>query len=307
MRPSTFQAARDSGFNCIRLGIEYNRNWHADIDFGITDRLPMIDSAVNLAAPYGLYICIDYHECGSYNFSHLVDFWRQVAPRYKDRMHVLYELANEPVAWAPENYSNQNIADQKTVYDTIRKYAPNTMIILLSYATANNNMLSTTNKLTGIDWTNAAVGGHPYHVYDANGITSVKTKYPYISTEFANPGSGDWNIMCALQGDDWGWVKWHEANKTSWFMWNSSVGALLANARSRGYMWTPDNFANPVAIERSLRPVRGKAAILAAKITGRMFDIKGCPIPERQLSTAGIKVRIMQAHSSAIGQLVVIR
>jgi hypothetical protein len=38
-----------------------------------------------------------------------------------------------------------------------------------------------------------------------------------------------------------------------------------------------------------------------------MFDIKGCPIPERQLSTAGIKVRIMQAHSSAIGQLVVIR
>jgi len=246
INPATYQSLQTYRLNCVRLGIEYNRNWHADIDMGITERLPAIDSAVNLAERYGIYICIDYHECGSYDLPHLIDFWKQVAPRYKDRKHVLYELANEPVAWAPEDYNAQHLRDQKAVYDTIRKYAPNTMILVLDYATANNNMLSTTNRLSGIDYTNAAVAGHPYHVCDANGLAAMKNSiYPYISTEFADPDGYDWNIMCALQGDSWGWVKWHEANKVSWFIWSSSPILLINDATSRGYLWTPDDFSNP--------------------------------------------------------------
>ena len=243
---------RNQGFNCIRLSVIYDRNWIPNINRDIPSRIPYIDSVVQWTQNAGLYVCIDYHDCGSLDQTHCSDFWSQVAPRYKDRTHVFYELANEPVAWAPENYADQDIAKQKAIYTLIRSYAPNTLIVLLSYATANDNMLSVTNRLTGIDWSNAAVGGHPYHLTTGSGEVLVRTKYPYISTEYAvGPGHPAWNVMLSFNGDGWGWTKFHEQEGMSWMIWNNDTRSasqnndLLNDARSRGYMWMPDDFNNP--------------------------------------------------------------
>jgi hypothetical protein len=147
------------------------------------------------------------------------------------------------------------------------------------------------------------VAGHPYHVCDASGISPLKAKYPYISTEFACPNSSDWNVMCALQGDNWGWVKWHEANKISWFIWSSPVTGVLSDARSRGYTWTPDS-PNPPTI---VRPSRGRPAITSANVLARMFDLKGRAVVAQRSSTRGIQIRIMQTNPGSNSRVVVLK
>ena len=248
---STFTMMRGQRYNSARLSVIFDIRYQRNRD--IDSKIPVIDQAVDFAEQAGMYIGIDYHDCSSYELSHMTDFWTKVAPRYKDRTHVLYELANEPVAWEPESYTAQNIIDQQNTYALMRRLAPNTHIILMSYATANDNMLSCTNRLSGIDWSNASVGYHPYHVGSASGIVSLKDKYPCINTEFIHPyPSGELDgLMVALNGDIWGWVKWQEENHQSWWTWYngtrsaSQIEPLIANATTRGYLWAPDNFTTP--------------------------------------------------------------
>ena len=44
-----------------------------------------------------MHVIINYHDVGSYEKEFLTKFWDLVAPRYRDRTHVAYELMNEPV------------------------------------------------------------------------------------------------------------------------------------------------------------------------------------------------------------------
>jgi len=122
-----------------------------------------LDVAVNMAAAAGMYIIIDNHSncCGFFNWDTFHAFWDVVAPRYKDRTHVIYEAQNEPY------YKNATGAGIKAQYDYIRAKAPNTHIILHSIAKIDDIEVKAA-KESGIDYNNAnaSIGFHSYQSPD---------------------------------------------------------------------------------------------------------------------------------------------
>ena len=65
-------------------------------------RVEAIDKAVKLTKELGLYFIMTIgNDPGKFNKEWALDFWKFYAPRYKDEPHVIYEIHNEPVQWAP--------------------------------------------------------------------------------------------------------------------------------------------------------------------------------------------------------------
>ena len=120
-------------------------------------------------------------------------FWRKIATRYKNETHVFFEIANEPQLYnAP--YDSIVLFMERTVYDTIRKYAPETHIMFMSYSktiNADSAIMEIKSLGDGIDWSNASVSVHGYtyssettrefiHALQDSGYAVVNTECPSI-------------------------------------------------------------------------------------------------------------------------------
>ncbi len=94
-----WRAMRDVGhFNTVRV-MAFLGSWPKSTQvMDLKTLLPRLDGMVDLAAGAGLYLLIDNHSecCGNQDVPNDTAFWEAVAPRYKDRTHVFYELKNEP-------------------------------------------------------------------------------------------------------------------------------------------------------------------------------------------------------------------
>lgn len=237
------------GFNSVRLALNH---WEPDkfnTPAAFTDEawLAQIDQWVDWAAQLGLYVIIDHHEEGKHTQSRLRTFWTWIAPRYKDRTHVLYEIANEPVGWKPSQYTAQDIADQQEIYELIRLHAPDTHIILLSFAVPEPGMSRVAGQLK-VDWANASVAFHGYWVNSAEPINELKRNYPVINTEFCTPRSSFKGAAYRLDGFEWQ-PELMERLKISWNVWDVNYrpevverawDPLLEHAKANGYIWEPD-------------------------------------------------------------------
>jgi hypothetical protein len=146
---------------------------------------------------------------GNYNLNYVVDFWNFYAARYADETHVLFEIQNEPVAWGPP-YSSANatppgaINMEVAAYNAIRSHAPDTPVLLFSYAVFGGSGGASA-ALTDINAFNAAVGGDPAEIWSKTAVgfhgyagwqetTAAVTAlliagYPCFMTEY---GDGDW-------------------------------------------------------------------------------------------------------------------
>ncbi|HVR82749.1 MAG TPA: RICIN domain-containing protein [Planctomycetota bacterium] len=192
---SEFQVGRDQyHFNCFR----YCCPLSAD--------LPTFDSFVDLASQYGFYVILDFHSEQIPDQSQWTAFWQVVAPRYANRTHVLYEMANEyGPGWWPSEYGPSDIQWQQNAYQFIRSLAPQTHIITNSFANTDGTMLNLVQQQaqgsSAVDYSNASVGFHPYG-FDPNAILSLKAQFPVMSTE------GPWPPGSTLA--------WLESNGISW-------------------------------------------------------------------------------------------
>jgi hypothetical protein len=158
------------------------------------------------------------------------------------------------VAWTPANYTAQDIADEEQLYNIVRSEAPQTPVIMMTYAIPENDdsndsptMLDVTNELTGIDWSNTVVGFHGYWVDNDTGELQLKTKYPVMETEMHEPLSGTSGEYEEVNGDT-EYVQAMEKDNLSWICWNcddissdvSNLTALEQNAQANGYWWPAD-------------------------------------------------------------------
>lgn len=170
--------------------------------------LDVIDDMVDIAASLGMYIIIDYHPVGGFDRDDAVAWWNTIAPRYKDRTHVLYELANEPVAWNAAAYGTDAINFQRDLYQLIRGHAPDTHIIVWSFANATGPMKDKVDLVPEIDYSNASVGYHPYQT-DQNAFNALRNAYPVFATEI-----GDDRLAKALTAENAGisWISLDGAN-----------------------------------------------------------------------------------------------
>jgi Cellulase (glycosyl hydrolase family 5) len=227
-----WRAMRDVGhFNTVRV-MAYLGSWPKSPQImDLKTLLPRLDGMVDLAAEAGLYLLIDNHSecCGNQDVTNDTVFWKAVAPRYKDRTHVFYELKNEPWQYSglPEY--------ERTMYEVTQPLAPETHIILWTIENLIHlsDPLALVRSLPGIDYSNASVGVHPYATYrtrqkicDALGLTSygceprlqqlltlietLKSQYPTVMTELAPneagaPDSGFLMVMEKL-GVSWAYL-----------------------------------------------------------------------------------------------------
>ncbi|MEM6690637.1 MAG: cellulase family glycosylhydrolase [Planctomycetota bacterium] len=254
-----------------------------------------LDTIVDLAGERGIYVVINFHDVFNYHdpdfceslpetatqfnpattMDYLNAFWDLVAPRYKDRTHVLYELANEPVPFHPNDVSGQNVDDFIGLYERVRNLAPQTHLILGSFTTVahfgDRSMLTIARELDdgddGVDFDNASIGFHGYDVTDAlpfdeSYITALANEYAVINTEINLPGSrtlfGDPPAPGYLPSETFSHESMERLN-ISWIMWNTtgeelpsdlqqSTGAedefeyaievnARADAEEKGYLW----------------------------------------------------------------------
>jgi hypothetical protein len=228
--------------NAVRLAV---RPSFKPLDQQIVD----IDRFVDWAQEEGLYLVIDAHwvnvSGGAYDKAALTTFWNAVAPRYADRTHVIYEVANEPVAWTVDKYTDQVVRDMNELYALIRGHAPDTHIMVLGFPTPNPGMDVVAAKMTGVDWSNASVAFHGYHLDDSRPISQLKARFPAVNTEFDETSI---DIMGRMDGFDQH-VQVMERLGISWFHWtghddpdqeNGVLKPLLQDAAAKGYLWEPD-------------------------------------------------------------------
>ena len=94
---STLVAIEDWKANVLRLPIQ-EKFWFgkdaAQKDEGKAYR-ELVDNIVNLAANRGVYVMLDLHRFRAPKQDH-IDFWKEVAAKYKDHPAVVFEIFNEP-------------------------------------------------------------------------------------------------------------------------------------------------------------------------------------------------------------------
>ena len=227
-----WRAMRDVGhFNTVRV-MAFLGSWPKSTQvMDLKTLLPRLDGMVDLAAGEGLYLLIDNHSecCGNQDVPNDTAFWEAVAPRYKDRTHVFYELKNEPWQYSglPEYV--------QTMYRVMRPLAPETHIIVWTIENLIDlaDPLAMIRSLPEVDYRNASVGFHPYATFrtrqkvcDALGLSSLgceprmqqllklietlKSNYPTVMTELAPNAAGapDSGFLMTMEkmGISWGYL-----------------------------------------------------------------------------------------------------
>ncbi len=163
--------------------------------------LQIMDDLVDIAGRLGMYIIIDYHPVFGFDSADAAAWWSEVAPRYADRTHVIYELANEP--YPNTEYPGNVIDFQEDLYQQIRGDAPDTHIILWSFPVTDFRMAGTVAQADQVSYQNASVGYHPYGGYDASDLTGLRAQYPIIATEI---GQNRVDMTNAAESIDVSWI-----------------------------------------------------------------------------------------------------
>jgi hypothetical protein len=228
---------RDLKLNAVRFDVKL-RDAHP-LPVTLERQLPKLDRAVDLAAGNGMYIIImNSAAAGTYDKQELLRFWSVVAPRYKDRTHVLYEMVNEPVSWEPRHYSEKHVKDLKEVYDVMRRAAPETHIVLWTFPNLNGGpeTARTVESMQGVFYTRESVGFHWYRA-TADAVSFLQSRYPLLMTE-TSPGPPPTDDLAVLQQCENLGVSWvHLEGKTFDL---SKLKALLNRLHEGGVDWAAE-------------------------------------------------------------------
>ena len=249
-----------AGINTLQLKLEDPRD---GLQAGY--RVEICDRIVDEAEQLGLYLILCVHAMNGdeENFDKGVrfinDFWNFYAPRYKDRKHVIYEICNEFYRHDEELEGfNAVIEGQASAYRTIRQHAPETVVILWSFAMTYHKwrfpvwMRALEEQITG-GTKNVAVGIHSYETeqdyvrqdhddhWGAEGLRSVihtftGLGYPVINTEVpARSGTQyiDETLFPVLESEGIAWISSHFDLLSLPSHWHGGFEAA-------GIAWTPD-------------------------------------------------------------------
>ncbi len=221
--------------NCLRIA-PWMGVWQYDLAGNETHRseyLYVFDKVVDWCEESGLYAIVNLHT--QYKTSVELDkakaFWSVVAPRYKDRSHVIYELSNEP---EPES----SLKHMPAIFSHVKSLAPDTHQILYSHVAATQLKVDDLRRdTTDVDFTNASIG---FHCYDNDLLNTTqwdhaqiirKAGFPIICTEFLSltnnndmPIDYDKLMHCMMRAEErkMAWISWgpfaqyRNPNKKDW-------------------------------------------------------------------------------------------
>jgi len=243
---SQMQAIKARGGNALHL---YAESFSAGYAPGT--RSNQVDQVVAMTRSNGLYLIITIGNGaanGSFSNNYVTNFWKFYAPRYANETHVLYEIQNEPFAWGPP-YSTNTINMETNAYTLIRSLAPNTPVLLMTFAVlgSGSTAVADLQKLSPVvNWSNAAVAIHGYAgaITTSNSVNCILTNgYPCFLTEFY---SYPWGTGVDTVYQDTDLTAYMERLGVSWLNFLQITADFTNDARytdrvnRAGVSWNPD-------------------------------------------------------------------
>ncbi len=235
--------------NAVRLACAYRPDHHKNLSLDQYENL--LDDLIDRAAKKGIYVLIDYHYYpGSYSMSGAKDFWNRFAPRYADRSHVIYELANEPVSWAAKDFRDHHLRDFEELWRICDRHAPKTPIVILSFANVGYDGATprqVADRLQGIDWNKTLVGFHTYWRDNSSRMQDLKKGYPVVCTEFMDC---EWHETKPLDGVCQHSVRMEQLG-ISWWQWEimetesemrKTMPRMVQGNKNAGTWWKADDY-----------------------------------------------------------------
>ncbi|MEM6468583.1 MAG: cellulase family glycosylhydrolase [Planctomycetota bacterium] len=146
--------------NCVRIG-PWMGVWQYDINGNEQHRaeyLYAIDTVVDWCEQSGVYAIVNLHTQHNteVDLEKAKAFWSVIAPRYKDRSHVIYEPSNEP---EPES----SLKHMPAIHAHVKSLDPATHQIMYSHVAATQLKVDELHAATmDVDFTNASIGFHCY-------------------------------------------------------------------------------------------------------------------------------------------------
>lgn len=240
---SDFLAMADWHANAVRVGLNQDF-WLSGAALYNSSYQATVDQVVRLAESAGLDVILDLHwsDRGDLNVPMLhgqnragdsdqqqmadvnsIRFWTEVAMKYKDDGHVLFELYNEPnsISWSVwlkgGLFSGYQVVGMQALYDTVRATGANNVVIA--------GGLSWAFDLSGVGGApikgyNIVYASHVYKPQNAQsrwesafGYLATRDMAPVILTEFGDGSSactGDWDQQL---------IQFADERQISWTAW----------------------------------------------------------------------------------------
>lgn len=223
----------------------------------------LIDKGVQYTKELNMYVIIDWHILNDGNpnkhVKEAVSFFSEMAKKYKNQQHVIYEICNEPnnTSWSQiKKYANK-------VIPAIRKYDKNALIIVGTPTWSQDvdkvSQLSDKNTLYALHF---YAGTHKQSL--RNKLSSaLKKKIPVFVSEFGMcnaSGNGSLNKTETKK-----WLELLDKNKISYVGWNisnknESSAILKSNCKktsgfktsdySSSGIWLKDYFSKKTTTEK---------------------------------------------------------
>lgn len=186
-----FTAFKAAGADLVRLTYDGNGEGSLRPALSLDRAIELLDRAVLEAGRVGLIVKLEYarHSPGTTPDSgDIRRFWEAVAPRYAEFTHVCYGIANEPVAWEPDDYRDSDIALQEELYKLIRAKAPETLLMLMGFSSVDDTVIDCMEKVGFVDWSNACVDFHAYGPLEERSPwwLALKARWPVFCGEFTH-------------------------------------------------------------------------------------------------------------------------
>ena len=235
-----------------------------------------IEQIVKNANATGMNVIINYHNTGEKirkgkdldkNQQIRIDFWRNIAKKYKDNNLVYFELSNEPV-FDHRDYINPTFKNSlMQIYNIVRFEAPNRQIIMFSFNNMSDFMDDVVRNYSNqLDWSKTSVGYHAYHSF-WHETTSIRIRdlaktRRVICTEFdVTPRSyvkrfdGTELNSEALERIKHSWIDWRDWDDNTY----RTLDILQNDAKRKGYFWAGSSNTGGAPIGRyiSLRKSGG--------------------------------------------------
>jgi endoglucanase len=190
-----------------------------------TDR---VHSFIEMATTRGMYAIVDWHMLTpgdpNFNLTRARTFFTEIAQRHRDKVNILYEVANEPngdsVTWARiKTYHEQ-------IIPVIRAEDPDSVILLGTRAWSSLGFSAGSSETEIVnDPVNATNVMYTFHFYAAShnyvsGLSRAADRIPVFVTEFGTQeasGDGANNFTRSQQ-----FLDVMAQKKVSWVNWNYS-------------------------------------------------------------------------------------
>lgn len=180
---------------------------------------PLVDAA----EAKGVYLIIDWHEIAEVadEDANTKAFWTYMAPLYKDREHVIYEVYNEPKQ-TPDNWDAFKSGYAQPWVDLIRALAPKTLLLMGGPSWSQVIGGAATNPLSG---GNIGYVGHVYANHIGSNwimnqnIAACSKVHPVFITEWGYNESPIWDPRDSRSGYGQPLKEFIETHRLSWTAW----------------------------------------------------------------------------------------